>query len=106
MAYSRSSPAVQPLGALDATVTKGPIMEEVRIQVSAEHRTRIRLWKSADPNVACRLELGHRIGAITDMSAFVFALDPPSYQTDAGQLESHSQVLWNCLLFEQACWRR
>ena len=30
----------------------------MRIQVSAEHRTRIRLWRSSDPVVACRLELG------------------------------------------------
>lgn len=45
-----------------------PVMEEVRIQVSAEHRTRIRLWKSPDPSVSCRLEFGHRIGVLDKMT--------------------------------------
>ena len=40
----------------------------MRIQVSAEHRTRIRLWRSSDPAVACRLELGHRLGVLDKMT--------------------------------------
>ena len=57
---SANGRAKQPSGALDATVAKGVVMEEVRIQVSAEHRTRIRLWHSSDPAVGCRLELVKR----------------------------------------------
>ena len=47
-----------------ATVAFGPVMHEVRLQVSDEHKTRIRLWQSDDPAVGGRLEFAHRIGVL------------------------------------------
>jgi hypothetical protein len=63
-----------PLGAADApkllfsSVSLGPVMQEVRLQVSAEHKTRIRLWVSDDPAVGGRIELGHHIGVLEQMT--------------------------------------
>ena len=50
--------------ALASTVAIGPIMHEVRIQPSPEHKTRIRLWQSNDPDVGGRIEFAHRIGVL------------------------------------------
>ena len=47
-----------------ATVAKGPIMHEVRFQVTYEHKTRIRIWQSEDPEVGRRIEFGNRIGVL------------------------------------------
>jgi hypothetical protein len=47
-----------------ATVALGPVMHEVRLQISSEHKTRIRLWQSDDPAVGGRLEFAHRIGVL------------------------------------------
>ena len=47
-----------------ATVAFGPVMHEVRLQISDEHKTRIRLWQSDDPAVGGRLEFAHRIGVL------------------------------------------
>jgi hypothetical protein len=56
--------AVSSVTALASTVALGPVMHEVRLQISAEHKTRIRLWQSADPAVGARLEFAHRIGVL------------------------------------------
>ena len=86
--------ALQPKGALDATVAKGAVMEEIRMQVSAEHRTRIRLWKSADPAVCARLELGHRVGVLEKMTELAsrFTVDelaaaPSAFYTEENAYE-------------------
>jgi len=53
---------------LMSSVSLGPVMQEVRLQISLEHKTRIRLWVSDDPAVGGRLELGHRIGVLEKMT--------------------------------------
>lgn len=46
-------------------------MQEVRLQLSSEHKTRIRLWVSEDPLVGARIELAHRIGVLTQKTEVV-----------------------------------
>lgn len=53
---------------LFSSVSLGPVMQEVRLQVSNEHKTRIRLWVSDDPAVGGRIELGHHIGVLEQMT--------------------------------------
>ena len=53
---------------LFSSVSLGPVMQEVRLQVSNEHKTRIRLWVSDDPTVGGRIELGHHIGVLEQMT--------------------------------------
>eukprot|EP00039_Didymoeca_costata_P011753 m.166415 g.166415 ORF g.166415 m.166415 type:complete len:1037 (+) comp15278_c0_seq5:70-3180(+) len=50
------------------SVAKGPVMQEVRLQVSPEHHTRIRVWQSTDPSVGGRLEFAHRVGILEPMT--------------------------------------
>ena len=47
-----------------STIALGPVMQEVRLQISEEHKTRIRLWQSKDPAVGGRIEFAHRIGVL------------------------------------------
>ena len=49
---------------LASTVAIGPIMSEVWLQTTAQHKTRIRLWKCSDSSVGRRIEIGHRIGVL------------------------------------------
>ena len=49
---------------LASTASLGPVMQEVRLQISAEHKTRVRIWRSKDPAVGGRIELAHRIGVL------------------------------------------
>ena len=49
---------------LATTASLGPVMQEVRLQISAEHKTRVRIWRSKDPAVGGRIELAHRIGVL------------------------------------------
>jgi len=51
-----------------STVSLGAVMQEVRFQVSSEHKTRVRIWNSLDPAVGGRIELGHRIGVLEQMT--------------------------------------
>jgi len=43
-------------------------MQEVRLQITPEHKTRIRLFVSNDPAVGGRIELGHHIGVLERMT--------------------------------------
>ena len=56
---------------LASSVALGPVMQEVRLQLSAEHKTRIRLWVSDDEAVGGRLELGHRLGVLEQKSEII-----------------------------------
>jgi hypothetical protein len=49
---------------VSSTVAIGPVLQEVWLQISPEHKTRIRVWNSADPAVGGRIEFGHRIGVL------------------------------------------
>jgi hypothetical protein len=63
----RPPPPPPPPGKLWASsVSLGQVMQEVRFQLSSEHKTRVRLWVSDDPAVGGRIELGHRIGVLDE----------------------------------------
>ena len=47
------------------------MLQEVRLQPSDEHKTRIRLWFSDDPAVGGRIELAHRIGVLSPRTEVV-----------------------------------
>jgi len=47
-----------------ATVALGPVMHEVRISITSQHKTRFRLMQTDDPLLGRRLEVGHRIGVL------------------------------------------
>lgn len=49
---------------LSSTVAIGPVLQEVWLQITPEHKTRIRLWNSQDVDVGGRIEFGHRIGVL------------------------------------------
>ena len=53
---------------LASSASLGPVMQEVRFQISSEHKTRVRLWVSDDPAVGGRIELAHRIGVLDQMT--------------------------------------
>jgi hypothetical protein len=46
-------------------------MHEVRLQSSAEHKTRLRLWRSSDATVGGRLEVAHSIGTLEQRTELV-----------------------------------
>ncbi len=84
-AFNPSGPAspVMPGGAasvLAATVALGPVMQEIWLQISAQHKTRIRLWVSEDPAVGRRLELAHRIGVLEPLQDLVSRFTVPALQ--------------------------
>ena len=56
---------------LAVTSALGPVMQEARIQVSAQHKTRIRLWVTNDETLGKRIEFGHRIGVLEPFSEIV-----------------------------------
>jgi hypothetical protein len=88
--------AVPSVTALAATVALGPVMHEVRLQISDQHKTRIRLWQSADPNVGGRLEFAHRIGVLepqTDVATRWVLGDKGGTGTDALVLFSEDNGL-------------
>ena len=60
--------AADPPKVLFSSVSLGPVMQEVRLQLTPEHKTRIRLWVSDDPAVGGRIELGHHIGVLERMT--------------------------------------
>eukprot|EP00658_Telonema_sp_P-2_P058738 TRINITY_DN4728_c0_g2_i1.p1 TRINITY_DN4728_c0_g2~~TRINITY_DN4728_c0_g2_i1.p1 ORF type:complete len:827 (+),score=171.69 TRINITY_DN4728_c0_g2_i1:274-2754(+) len=68
---------------LASSVSLGAVMQEVRLQISAEHKTRIRLWVSDDPEVGGRLELAHRIGVLEERTEIVsrFSLETLASQS-------------------------
>ena len=51
-------------GALACTSALGPVLQEARLQDSAQHRTRIRLWVTEDATLGRRIEFGHRFGVL------------------------------------------
>ena len=53
---------------LASSASLGPVMQEVRFQISSEHKTRVRLWVSDDPAVGGRIELAHRVGVLEQMT--------------------------------------
>jgi hypothetical protein len=63
-----ASGSTRPGKLLRCTISRGPVMQEARFQISAEHKTRVRLFVSDDPAVGGRLEFGHRIGVLEPMS--------------------------------------
>ena len=74
------NPTTPPL--LASSVALGPVMQEVRLQVSAEHKTRIRLWVSADQAVGGRIEIAHRIGCDNAASSHLLELHCTSRPTN------------------------
>jgi hypothetical protein len=54
-----------------ATVAIGPVMQEIRLQVANQHKTRIRLWNTKDPTLGYRIEIGHRIGVLEERTDLV-----------------------------------
>ena len=73
---ANTAPKQQPTGVTQpkvvaASVSLGPVMQEIRLQVNAEHKTRVRLWVSDDPTVGGRIELAHRIGVLEPMTEIV-----------------------------------
>ena len=56
---------------LAVTSALGPVMQEARIQVSAQHKTRIRLWVTNDVTLGKRIEFGHRIGVLEPFTEIV-----------------------------------
>ena len=65
---------------LAATVALGSLMQEVWLQVSAQHKTRIRIWVSDDPEVGRRIELAHRIGVLEPMQDLISRFTVPALQ--------------------------
>jgi hypothetical protein len=59
------------VNAMAATVALGPVMQEVRLQVNNQHKTRIRLWDTTDPTLGYRLEIGHRLGVLEERTDLV-----------------------------------
>ena len=69
-----NGPATPVLGngsALASSVALGPVLQEARIQVSQQHKTRVRLWVTDDPLLGRRVEFGHRIGVLGPLSEIV-----------------------------------
>ena len=62
----------------------GPIMQEVRLQISDQHKMRIRLWVSEDPEVGGRIEFGNRIGVLAPQTEIVsrFGIGVPAAGSD------------------------
>lgn len=79
-----SSPGGQPIDIEASSVALGPVMQEVRLQVSDQHKTRIRLWVSDDPEVGGRIEFGNRIGVLTIQTEIAsrFGIGAPSAGTE------------------------
>jgi len=69
---------VQPL--LASSVSLGPIMHEVRLQESIEHKTRLRLWLSDDPELGGRLEIAHHVGVLTQKTEVLARFTVPELQ--------------------------
>ncbi len=61
-----------------ATATYGPVVQEVRLQVTDEHRTRIRIWVTKDPDVGRRLEIGNRIAVLAEMTDIAARISAPA----------------------------
>ena len=58
-------------GAIHATVALGPVMHEVRLQVTPEHTTRVRLWQTDDPTLGQRIEVGVGVGVLQPLSELI-----------------------------------
>ena len=54
--------------ALAATLARGPVLHESRLQITAEHSERIRLWQTDDPELGRRIELGVSVGPLEPMT--------------------------------------
>lgn len=74
-----------------ATAALGPVVQECRLQLTSDHKTRIRIWVSADESVGRRIEVANRIGVLpklTDVAARFHSPDAASpgtlYSEDNG----------------------
>ena len=65
----------------------GPIMQEVWLQVSPQHKTRIRLWvgplASEDPELGRRIEIAHRIGVLDPKTDLISRFTVPTMQKNS-----------------------
>ena len=70
-------------GALASTAALGPVTQEVWLQISAQLKTRVRIWISNDPQLGRRIELGHKIGVLPPLTEVVSRFTAPALKTDA-----------------------
>jgi len=92
--FSPIAPAVAVLGPNDtttaATVALGPVMHEVRLSITDQHKTRIRLLQTDDPITGRRLEIGHRIGVLEPWTEIASRFTAPELSN--GQLHSEDNA--------------
>lgn len=67
-----------------ASVAHGPVMHEIRLQVSAEHHLRFRLFQTEDPALGSRIEVATRVGVLRPMTELAVRFEVPALAT-AGQ---------------------
>eukprot|EP01065_Artemidia_motanka_P014126 TRINITY_DN18099_c0_g1_i1.p1 TRINITY_DN18099_c0_g1~~TRINITY_DN18099_c0_g1_i1.p1 ORF type:complete len:1069 (+),score=319.29 TRINITY_DN18099_c0_g1_i1:58-3264(+) len=73
-------PVLQPLVAVTASL--GPVLQEARLQVTKEHKTRIRLWVTADPVVGRRIEVASKVGILPPMTDLAARFTSPDLAGD------------------------
>ena len=54
--------------AIAASLALGPVVHEAWLQISDQHRERIRIWQTDDPALGARIEIGARIGVLSPMT--------------------------------------
>jgi hypothetical protein len=64
--------------ALASTVAQGPVMEECWMQLTSQLKTRVRVWKSNDPDVGRRVEIGQFIGVLQELTGVVSRFTVPA----------------------------
>merc|ERR1719174_3646625 len=96
-ATSSNAPGDSAPPILAATVALGPVIQEVRLQVTDEHKTRIRLWVSDDPAVGQRIELAHRIGVLKPNTEILsrFTLGGSAATLGDGPANIENMTLWS-----------
>lgn len=87
-AFTPAGPAVPLVGAnatvKAATATFGPVVQECRLQVTDEYRTRIRLWVSDDPIVGRRVEIANRVGVLPQLTDVIARITAPAVHARRG----------------------
>ena len=59
---------VRNVTSVGATLATGPLLHEAWIQVTTEHRERVRIWQTSDPSLGRTIQFGHRVGALSPLS--------------------------------------
>jgi hypothetical protein len=59
---------VRNVTSVGATLATGPLLHEAWIQVTTEHRERVRIWQTSDPALGRTIQFGHRVGALSPLS--------------------------------------